>query len=115
MPRLRLAPLCSHARFRVAVAELGVVRRLHPSPVNESHKHFLRDYGHLLKEQALDAKATAEAANSDEQDFRAGCCMGFYSALSLLHQQATAFQIPLEELSLADFSPEDVLTKATQR
>ena len=28
MPRLRLAPLCSHARFRVAVAELGVVRRM---------------------------------------------------------------------------------------
>ena len=27
MPRLRLAPPCSHARSRVAVAELGVVRR----------------------------------------------------------------------------------------
>ena len=34
-PRLRLAPLCSHARSRVAVAELLVVRRLHQSPVNE--------------------------------------------------------------------------------
>ena len=27
MPRLRLAPLCCHARSQVAVAELGVVRR----------------------------------------------------------------------------------------
>ena len=35
MPRLRLAPFRAHARFQVAVSELGVVRRLHPSPVNE--------------------------------------------------------------------------------
>ena len=33
MPRLRLAPPCSHARSRVAVAELGVVRRLATSLV----------------------------------------------------------------------------------
>ena len=34
MPRLRLAPLRAHARSRVAVAELGVVRRFHLSSVN---------------------------------------------------------------------------------
>ena len=33
MPRLRLAPLRAHARLRVAVAELGVVRRLATRPV----------------------------------------------------------------------------------
>ena len=36
MPRLRLAPFRAHARFRVAVAELGVVRRLRTSPVKPS-------------------------------------------------------------------------------
>ena len=34
-PRLRLAPPCSRARLRAAVAELGVVRRLCTSRVNE--------------------------------------------------------------------------------
>ena len=33
LPRLRLAPPCSHARSQVTVAELGVVRRLRASPV----------------------------------------------------------------------------------
>ena len=34
MPRLRLAPPCSRARSRVAVAELGVVRRLRAHCMN---------------------------------------------------------------------------------
>ena len=38
MPRLRLAPPCSHARSRVAVAELGCVSRLSAPTVNESHE-----------------------------------------------------------------------------
>src|SRR5437660_9611008 len=33
-PRLRLAPACSQPRPRPGVAELGVVRRRYPSPVN---------------------------------------------------------------------------------
>ena len=36
IPRLRLAPPCSRARLRAAVAELGVVRRFLAHPVNES-------------------------------------------------------------------------------
>ena len=40
MPRLRLAPPRAHARFRVAVAELGVVRRCYPSPVNDSQTNL---------------------------------------------------------------------------
>src|SRR5258706_460515 len=35
-PRLRLAPPCSQPRPRPGVAELGVVRRRYPSPMNES-------------------------------------------------------------------------------
>ena len=40
MPRLRLAPPCSHARSQVAVAELGFVRRFHPSTMNVSLSPF---------------------------------------------------------------------------
>src|SRR5437660_10086239 len=35
-PRLRLAPPCSQPRPRPGVAELGVVRRRYPHPVNEA-------------------------------------------------------------------------------
>ena len=38
MPRLRLAPPRTHARFRAAVTELGFIRRIIPSTVNERKK-----------------------------------------------------------------------------
>ena len=58
---------------------------------------------------ALEAKSDAEAASPEDKDYRNGCSMGLYRAVSLLHQQALTFQIPLEDLALADFNPDDLL------
>ncbi len=79
--------------------------------MNDTFKNYSRDCAHLLREMAIEAKNDAENASPDDQAFRGGYSMGLYAAVSLLHQQATSFQIPLEELALADFNPEDLLLK----
>ena len=56
MPRLRLAPLRAHARFRVAVAELGAVRRSLASRVDRSR---LNRYFFAMSTQQLTTEAMA--------------------------------------------------------
>lgn len=74
---------------------------------SDSMRLYLRDLGLLLKEKARGAKDD-ESLAGDEQDrrFRAGRLMAFHEVISLMQQQARAFQIPLEELCLDDIDPE---------
>jgi len=73
----------------------------------ERYRNYLFDLGLLLKEQAFEAKAEREThrANSSES-FYLGQLLAFHRVISLMQQQATAFQIPLEDLQLKEIEPD---------
>ena len=78
--------------------------------MNEIYKHYSRDSATLLKKMARDAKREAMAAKGTaDESFQLGSLMAFHTVISLLQQQARAFQIPLTELDLADIEPEKEL------
>jgi hypothetical protein len=59
---------------------------------------------------ARDAKReAAESKGTADESYRLGALMAFHSVISLLQQQAHAFEIPLEELDLSDIEPESDL------
>ena len=61
------------------------------------HENYLRDLGTLIKEYALEAK-TRKMEN--DSDFAAGYMAGFHRVVSLMQQQADAFDIPRNALGL---------------
>lgn len=72
---------------------------------------FLWDLGELVKEQARAAKDAKDAAQgSDEFDYALGRLMAFHEIVSMMQQQANAFDIELSALGLDDISPERDLT-----
>ena len=73
---------------------------------DDETRNFLRDVGSLLSEKALDAKATADAANGDDRQFALGRLMAFHEVVSLLQQQARAFGIDPRTIGLGDIDPE---------
>jgi hypothetical protein len=72
----------------------------------DASANYLRDLGHLLKEDALEAKRDAEAASGEDAAFARGLSLAYYEVISLMQQQAWVFGIPLEEMSLADINPD---------
>lgn len=74
------------------------------------YQNYLRDLGGLIRGLALEARRERDAARgSPEEQYRTGYLMAFHTVVSLLLQQAEAFQIPLDELQLAEMNPEDEL------
>lgn len=73
-------------------------------------ENYLFDLCVLLKEKALEAKRVAGASsNSDKLDYELGRLMAYHEMISLLQEQALAFNISLNEIGLADFDPEKEL------
>jgi hypothetical protein len=70
------------------------------------YENYLRDLGHILRENALEAKQEAAVGNDP---FKQGRALAYYEVISLLEQQAQAFQLPLEKLSLAGFDPDQLI------
>lgn len=72
------------------------------------HKNYLRDLGFLIKERALKAKAerNAERDGTDAHLFEAGRLMAYHEVVSMMQNQAAAFQLPIKDLSLGDIDPE---------
>ena len=70
------------------------------------YENYLRDLGTLIKEMALDAKKTA---NDKQTDFSVGYLTGFHRVVSLMQQQAEAFNIPLEKIGMNDIDPDSEL------
>lgn len=77
---------------------------------DEAYFLYLKDLVHLAKERARTAKLDASAASGDEQAFRDGVLMGWYSIISMMQSQASAFGIPTEALGLDDIDPDRDLT-----
>jgi hypothetical protein len=71
------------------------------------YRYYLEDLGFLLREQALEAKARRDAAqNREDRIFHTGELLAYYAVISLMQQQATGFDIPLEELRLDELVPD---------
>jgi len=83
-----------------------------PELVDQKYKWYLYDLGLILKERALEHKAERDAAlrGSEEHSFLSGVVLGFYEVISILQQQADAFQISRHELRLGDIDPDGDLT-----
>ena len=77
------------------------------SLMSDTHKHFSRDCASLLKQMAREAKReSVTAKGTSDESYRLGSLMAFHSVISLLQQQARAFEIPLAELDLSDIDPQ---------
>jgi hypothetical protein len=78
-----------------------------PSPSNDAYALCLRDLGYLVKEYSYEAKNEyLKARGTDKEKFASGYLMGFHRFVTLMQQQAQAFDIPVEEICLADIQEE---------
>ena len=74
---------------------------------SESVSNYLHDLGELIKEKAREAKIKEEASDGNtDNGFELGRLMAYHEVVSLMQQQAEIFDIPLEEIGLADINPE---------
>jgi hypothetical protein len=61
------------------------------------YQNYLKDLGALIRDLALEAK---QQAVQKDTDFSTGYMAGFHRVVSLMQQQAEAFDISLEEIGL---------------
>ena len=73
--------------------------------MSETHANYLRDLGQLVREAGQEARLSAQAAAGGDRDFERGRLMAYYEVLSLMQQQAVAFDLPLEDLALDGLDP----------
>jgi hypothetical protein len=97
-------PVAAQREKRNAHAEGGAGRGGMVADTMDVHGHYLADLGRLLLEEALQARDAAVGASAT--DFERGQLFGLYKVLSLMQEQAVAFQIPLSELSLDGLDPD---------
>ena len=62
------------------------------------YENHLYDLGVILREMALEAKHAAKSDGATE--FDVGFMAGFHRVVSLMQQQAEAFEIPLASIGL---------------
>ena len=68
---------------------------------------YLRDLGDLVKELARSAKRESdEAGSGEDRAFARGRLMALYEVVSLMQQQAHAFEITYADICLDDVNPE---------
>jgi hypothetical protein len=73
---------------------------------DKTYQYYLRDLGVFLKEDALEAKMELHSAPPGDRAFLQGKLIAYNQIISLLISQATAFDIPLEDISLKGFDPD---------
>ncbi len=76
----------------------------------DKYKLYLEDLGVLLKEHALDAKERLLRSQGKEKEFDQGVLFAYYRILSMMQQQALAFDIDLGKIKLDDINPDKQLT-----
>jgi hypothetical protein len=69
-------------------------------------ENYLRDLGHLLKSEALEAAEKRDAATESERPFLEWLSLGYINVLSFMLNQAKVFDIAPEVLNLANFDPD---------
>jgi hypothetical protein len=72
--------------------------------MSDVHANYLLDLGRFVREAGEAAKMDVAAATDDERQFQEGRRMAYHDVLSLMQQQATAFDLPLHDISLDGFN-----------
>jgi len=74
----------------------------------DTARPYLRDLGFLVKEMALDAKLARHASiGRDDEGVAIGRLAALRDVLSLMQQQAIAFGMELDEVSLGGIDAEN--------
>ncbi len=69
--------------------------------------YYLHDVGFLLRERALEAKKAKAAARSpSEREFEDGRLMAYYEVITLMQNQAIAFNLPFDAVGLEGIDPD---------
>jgi hypothetical protein len=74
------------------------------------YRWYLSDLGKLLREGAFQAKDARNAATGEQRMFEDGRLMAYNEVVSLLQQQARAFELSLEDVALEGIDPDNDLT-----
>lgn len=75
---------------------------------NEKYKNYLSDLVSLTKEYARESIADYIVAKGlEEESYKAAYMLGFHRFITLIQQQANAFDMPLIETGLADINEND--------
>jgi hypothetical protein len=74
--------------------------------MTDTHANYLRDLGQLVRERGEQAKKEAASAAPEDKIFQRGRLMAYYEVLSLMQQQAEAFDLPLNDLGLSGLDPD---------
>ncbi len=68
------------------------------------YANYLLDLGSLIRERAIEVKQ--ETLDKKGDAFESGRLMAYYEIASLMQSQAPLFDIPLEEIGLANLNPD---------
>ena len=78
---------------------------------SEKYENYLADLGALTKQEAREAIEDHMAArNTERESYACGYKMAYHHFVTLMQQQAHAFGIELQELSLHDIDEGEFLT-----
>ncbi|MCP4774497.1 MAG: hypothetical protein GY880_09680 [Planctomycetaceae bacterium] len=77
--------------------------------MSDTYKHYLRDLGMLIREQALQARKDADSAAADDLPFQLGQSTSYYVVTTLMLQQADAFGLSPDDVGLAGLNPDQDL------
>ncbi len=70
---------------------------------DDKYKYYLLDLGSITKDYAREAiKEYVDSKGTKDEDYKSGYMMGFHRFITLMQQQAEAFDIRLKEISLDD-------------
>ncbi len=74
---------------------------------NKQFENYVYDLGVILKRKALEAKAAKDRSIDDNSTgYNLGYLMAFHEVVSLMQQQAEAFDIEINDIGLGDIDPE---------
>jgi hypothetical protein len=71
--------------------------------MSDVYRNYLLDLGRYIRDAGATAKTDMESASDKDRQFQQGRHMAYYEVLSLMQQQALAFNLPLRDLSLDGF------------
>lgn len=72
----------------------------------EEMSNYVHDLGGLIKEKALEVRRRVNDVSGSGRSFELGRLSAYHDVVSLMQQQAVAFGLNLEDLSLDDIEPE---------
>jgi hypothetical protein len=71
--------------------------------MSDIYANYLLDLGRFIREAGESARTAVTSATDTDRQFQEGRQMAYYEVLSLMQQQAVAFDLPLQKLSLGGF------------